>query len=93
MRPRPINKLNKIIENFRNDVRQISFFNNLKKKALYDSEGITYIPLLYIKSGGWKSPKMNEVIEKSLNDFEKHLRSRQVGYQKKRSVSNMTLRQ
>jgi hypothetical protein len=75
MRPRPTNNLNKTIEKFRTDVRQITFFKNLKQKALDGSEGITYIPSLYIKSDGWKPPKANKVIEKSLNDFRKYLKS------------------
>ena len=75
MRPRPTNNLNKTIEKFKTDVRRIAFFKNLKKKALEDSGEITYIRSLYMKSDGWKPPKANEVIEKSLNNFKKHLRS------------------
>ena len=34
-----------------------------------------------------------KVTEKSLNDFEKYLRSRQLGYQNNMSISNLTPRQ
>ena len=75
MRPQTTNNLNKTLEKFKTDVRQIVFFKNLKKKALEDNGEIMYIPSVYMKSNGWKPPKANKVIEKSLNDFEKHLRS------------------
>ena len=61
--------INNTIEKFRNNVRQIAFFKNLKQKALYSSEGIDFTPLLYIKSNEWKPPKSNKAIEKSLNNF------------------------
>jgi hypothetical protein len=74
MRSRPTNNLNKILEKFRTNMRHTAFFKNLKQKALYGSEEISYIPLLYIKSNLWKQPKANKVIEKSLNNFEKIVR-------------------
>ena len=56
--------------------------------------GKNYIPQLYIKNTEWvKTLKANQRIEKELSDFETKLRQTWRNYQKKLTLSNLTISQ
>ena len=89
-RPRPTNNINKSIERFEKDVRIFAFF---KDRPLHERKEIQYIPTLNIKNDASGPYKARKVVEGALRDFEKEYIIRQRNYQKKLSLSNMTIRQ
>ena len=79
--PKPSNELDKTIEQFKTDVRRVSFFmHNPPEENEKDADKITYIPELYIK-GTWEPPKsVDPDVEKCIESFEHDLHLQQSRY-------------
>jgi len=91
LRARPTNKIKKTIDRAKQDIRRMAYFKEHPPKK---REGVYYIPQLYIKDTGWAQRlKANKEIEKELDDFEFKLRQTWRNYQKRLSLSNLTIEQ
>ena len=85
---RPTNRLDKTIEDFKNNSRRIAYFH---KNPREPEEESTYNKDLYLKKS-WEAPEASEEVEECLTNFERELCRRQVKY-KRLTLSNLTLSQ
>ena len=90
-RARPTNRINRTIDRDKQDIRKMAFFKENPPKR---REGIHYIPQLYIKNNEWiQRLTANKEIKQELENFESKLRQAWRNYQKRLSISNLTIRQ
>ena len=84
-KPRPTNRFDKTIEDFKNNSRRIAYFHENPREP---TEENTYNKDLYLKSH-WEAPEASEEIEECLTKFERELYRCQARY-KRLTLSNLT---
>ena len=91
LRAFPTNRINKTIDRAKQDIRRMPFFkeNPSEKRA-----GVHCIPQLYIKNTEWvQRLRTSKERKKRTDEFESKLRQTRRNYQKRLSLSNLTIEQ